>query len=117
MMDVLNVAIKIVNFVKAGALKSRLFKVLCKDMESEHESLLFHTKVRWLSKGNMLGRLYELREEVEIFLDSQQKVDLYDKIQSEGFHATLAYLVDIFEALNAVNLKVQGKKHQYPRAP
>ncbi|XP_076062512.1 zinc finger BED domain-containing protein 5-like [Oratosquilla oratoria] len=109
MMDVLNVAIKIVNFVKAGALTSRLFKLLCKDMESEHEALLFHTNVRWLSKGNMLGRLYELREEVEIFLDSQQKVDLYDKFQSEGFHATLAYLVDIFEALNAVNLKLQGK--------
>ncbi|XP_076054430.1 zinc finger BED domain-containing protein 5-like [Oratosquilla oratoria] len=101
MMDVLNVAIKIVNFVKAGALNSRLFKLLCKDMESEHEALLFHTNVRWLSKGNMLGRLYELREEVEIFLDSQQKVDLYDKFQSEGFHATLAHLVDIFEALNA----------------
>ncbi|XP_076062406.1 protein FAM200C-like [Oratosquilla oratoria] len=63
MMDVLNVAIKIVNFVKAGALNSRLFKLLCKDMESEHEALLFHTNVRWLSKGNMLGRLYELREE------------------------------------------------------
>ncbi|XP_076049506.1 zinc finger BED domain-containing protein 5-like [Oratosquilla oratoria] len=116
MMDVLNVAIKIVNFVKAGALNSRLFKLLCKDMESEHEALLFHTNVRWLSKGNMLGRLYELRE-VEIFLDSQQKVDLYDKFQSEGFHTTLAYLVDIFEALNAVNLKLQGEKHQYPRAP
>ncbi|XP_076069724.1 zinc finger BED domain-containing protein 5-like [Oratosquilla oratoria] len=109
MMDVLNVAIKIVNFVKAGALNSRLFKLLCKDMESEHEALHFHTNVRWLSKGNMLGRLYELREEVEIFLDSQQKVDLYDKFQSKGFHATLAYLVDIFEALNAVNLKLQGK--------
>ncbi|XP_076053603.1 zinc finger BED domain-containing protein 5-like [Oratosquilla oratoria] len=109
MMDVLNVAIKIVNFVKAGALNSRLFKLLCKDMESEHEALLFHTNVRWLSKGNMLGRLYELREEVEIFPDSQQKVDLYDKFHSEGFHATLAYLVDIFEALNAVNLKLQGK--------
>ncbi|XP_076038996.1 zinc finger BED domain-containing protein 5-like [Oratosquilla oratoria] len=88
MMDVLKVAIKIVNFVKAGALNSRLFKLLCKDMESKHEALLFHTNVRWLSKGNMLGSLYELREEVEIFLDSQQKVDLYDKFQSEGFHAT-----------------------------
>lgn len=107
--DVLNLAIKVVNFIKAGALNSRLFKLLCKDMESEHEALLFHTNVRWLSKGNMLGRLYELREEVAIFLDSQQKADLHDKFQSEGLQITLAYLVDIFEALNAVNLKLQGK--------
>ncbi|XP_064119038.1 zinc finger BED domain-containing protein 5-like [Macrobrachium nipponense] len=57
----------------------------------------------------MLGRLYELREEVAIFLDSQQKADFHDNFQSEGFQITLAYLVDIFEALNAVNLKLQGK--------
>ena len=109
MRDVLNVAIKVVNFIKAGALNSRLFKLLCKDMESEHEALLFHTNVRWLSKGNMLGRLYELREEVAMFLDLQQKAALHDKFQSESFRLSLAYLVDIFEALNALNLKLQGK--------
>ena len=107
--DVLNVAIKVVNFIKSGALNSRLFKLLCKDMDSEHEALLFHTNVRWLSKGNMLGRLYELREEVIIFLDSQQKAALHDKFKSDNFQITLAYLVDIFEFLNAVNLKLQGK--------
>ncbi|XP_068216317.1 SCAN domain-containing protein 3-like [Palaemon carinicauda] len=47
MMDVLNVAIKVINFIKAGALNSRLFKLLCKDMESEHEALLFH-----MNQGN-----------------------------------------------------------------
>lgn len=107
--DVLNVAIKLVNFIKAGALNSRLFTLLCKDMESEHEALLFHTNVQWLSKGNMLGRLYELREEVAIFLDLQHKTDLHDKFMSEGFLLSLAYLVDTFEALDAVNLKLQGK--------
>ena len=109
MRDVLNMAIKVVNYIKAGALNSRLFKLLCKDMESEHEALLYHTNVRWLSKGNMLGRLYELREEVAIFLDSQQKADIHDKFQAESFQLSLAYLVDIFEALNALNLKLQGK--------
>ncbi|KAK3872643.1 hypothetical protein Pcinc_022285 [Petrolisthes cinctipes] len=32
----------------------------------------------------VLGRLYELREEVARFLDSQQKADLHDKFQSEA---------------------------------
>ncbi|XP_068234378.1 protein FAM200A-like [Palaemon carinicauda] len=109
MRDVLNVAIKVVNFIKSGALNSRLFKLLCKDMDSEHEALLFHTNIRWLSKGNMLERLYELREEVIIFLDSQQKAALHDKFKSDSFQIILAYLVDIFESLNAVNLKLQGK--------
>ena len=105
----MNLAIKVVNFIKAGALNSRLFKQLCVDMDSEHQALLFHTNVRWLLKGNMLGRLYELRQEVATFLDSQQKADLHDKFQSEGFLLSLAYLVNIFEALNAINLKLQGK--------
>ncbi|XP_029638024.1 protein FAM200B-like [Octopus sinensis] len=86
--------------------------MLCKDMKSEHEALLFHSNifhVRWLSKRNLLGRLYKLRKEVAIFRDLQQKVDLHDKFQSEGFHLSLAYLVDIFEVLNAFDLKLQGK--------
>ncbi len=37
---------KCVNFVKAGALNSRLFQNLCEDMDSEHEALLFYSKVR-----------------------------------------------------------------------
>ncbi|XP_064088411.1 zinc finger BED domain-containing protein 5-like [Macrobrachium nipponense] len=109
MRDVLNVAIKVVNFIKAGALNSRPFTLFCKDMESEHEALLFHTNVRLPLKGNMLGRLYELREDVAIFLDVQHKTDLHDKFMSEGFLLSLAYLVDTFEALNAVNLELQGK--------
>ena len=40
----MNLAIKVVNFVKAGALNSRLFKQLCLEMGSEHQALLFHTK-------------------------------------------------------------------------
>lgn len=57
----------------------------------------------------MHGRFYEQHEEVTIFLDSQQKPDLYDKFQSEGFKLSLAYPMDIFEALNVVNRKLQGK--------
>ncbi|XP_068233465.1 zinc finger BED domain-containing protein 5-like [Palaemon carinicauda] len=41
MIDVLNVAIKVVNFIKAGVLNSLLFKLLCKEIESEHEALPF----------------------------------------------------------------------------
>ena len=93
----------------SGALNSRLFKLLCKDMQSEHEALLYHMNVQWLSKGNMLKRLYELREEVILFLDSRNKEDLCNRFRSERFQLSLAYLVDIFEAINALNLQLQGR--------
>ncbi|XP_046681621.1 LOW QUALITY PROTEIN: protein ZBED8-like [Homalodisca vitripennis] len=65
---VLKLCIKVVNYVKNSALNTRLFKILCEDLGSDHKTLLFHTEVRWLSKGNMLGRLFELRDEVITFL-------------------------------------------------
>ncbi|XP_068222231.1 protein FAM200A-like [Palaemon carinicauda] len=42
--------IKIVNHIQYSALNTRLFMKLCQDLETEHETLLFHTNVRWLSK-------------------------------------------------------------------
>ena len=53
--EVLDSVIKIVNYVKTSALNTRLFKELCKDMNSDHEVLLFYTAVCWLSKGNVVN--------------------------------------------------------------
>ena len=77
-------------------------------MESEHVALLFHTNVQWLSKGNMLKRLHELKE-VAVFLDTRKKRNFLEKFQSQGFQQSLAYLVDIFQALNTLNLQLQEK--------
>ncbi|CAH1989318.1 unnamed protein product [Acanthoscelides obtectus] len=60
----LDSAIRIVNYIKGSALNSPLFTLLCEDLDTDHKVLLFHTEVRWLSKGNTLARLYELKEEV-----------------------------------------------------
>lgn len=65
---VLETAIKIVNYIKARPLNIRLFATLCHELGSEHECLLSHTEVRWLSRGNVLSRLFELRDEVRLFL-------------------------------------------------
>ncbi|KRY32768.1 Zinc finger BED domain-containing protein 5 [Trichinella spiralis] len=69
--NVLNTAVKIINFIKSKRLQSRLFEKLCEEMGSCHKSLLFHSDVRWLSRGKVLTRLVELREEVAIFLKEQ----------------------------------------------
>ena len=50
----LDCAIKFVNYIKASALNSRIFGKLCQDMGASYDSLLFHTSVRWLLKGNIL---------------------------------------------------------------
>ena len=104
--NVLNTAVKIVNFIKTKPLQSRLFEKLCEEMGSNHKSLLLHTEIRWLSRGKVLTRLAELREEVAMFLES--KSDLATYLRDKEFILRLTYLADIFSRLNELNLYLQG---------
>jgi hypothetical protein len=82
---VLTEAVKVVNLIKSRATNSRLFSISCTEMGSEHDKLLLHTEVRWLSRGNVLRRLFELPSEVQIFL-SDTTSDLSNRFTDEcGF--------------------------------
>ena len=76
-------------------------------MDADHTALLYQAQVRWLLKGNMLSRIFELREEVKLSLVAKQKHDLLLAFGGDGFSTYLAYLADIFEALNQLNKKLQ----------
>ena len=89
-------------------MNTRLFRKLCQDMESEHQNLVYHTSVRWLSKGNMLNRLVLLLQEVIEFLEIQKKRQLKSIIIDSIFQKRLAYLADVFGDLNELNRKLQG---------
>ena len=106
--EYLSVVIKVVNYVKSSALNTRLFSKLCRDMDANHTALLYHSQVRWLSKGNMLSCIFELREEVKLLLVAKQKNDLLLAFGGDKFSTYLAYLADIFETLNQLNKKLQG---------
>ena len=105
--DVLDNAIKVVNLIKARTLNSRMFTIMCNDMSAEHDKLLLHTDVRWLSRGKVLLRLFELRAEVRLFL-----IDINSPFQNlfcdDVWLSKLAYLADIFRFLNELNLSLQG---------
>ncbi|XP_058617525.1 zinc finger BED domain-containing protein 5-like [Onychostoma macrolepis] len=100
---------KMINLIKSRPLNSRLFGVLCQEMGSGHEQLLLHTEVRWLSRGRVLQRLYELREEVKWFL-TEIRSDLAKHVDDTMWLASLSYLVDIFDRLNGLNLSLQGRE-------
>ncbi|KAK2708151.1 hypothetical protein QYM36_013914 [Artemia franciscana] len=83
--ETLNEAVKVINFIKARPLNSRMFKLLCQEMGSEHQHLLLHTEVRWFKKS-AFSSLFE----------------------NQDWVCRLAYLADIFDKLNDLNLSMQG---------
>ena len=106
LLSCLNRIIKIVNFIKASALNTRLFARLCEDLGTDYKYLLYHTEVRWLSRGNMTRRVFELKEELLVFF--REKNSEFEKdSESDEFLLKLAYVSDIFEALNNINLLFQ----------
>ena len=106
--DVLVDVVKIINHIKAHALNSRLFEQLCEEMDAEHKCLLLHSEIRWLSRGKSLTRVFELRAPLKTFL-SEKKSPLAIHFSDKIWVAKLAYLCDIFNLLNELNLSLQGK--------
>ena len=70
-----------------------MFTIMCYDMGAEHDEVLLHTEVRWLSRGKVLLRLFELRAEVRLFL-----IDINSPFQNlfcdDVWLSKLAYLAD-----------------------
>ena len=104
----LSVVIKVINYVKSSALNTQLFSKLCKDLDANHTALLYNTQICWLSKGNMLSRIFDPRKEVKLFLVAKQKNDLLLAFGGDEYSTYLAYLADIFKTLNQLNKKLQG---------
>ena len=107
-MEVMDVAVKMINFIRSRAKNHRLLQLFTKEMGMQHVGLLFHTKVRWLSRGKCLSRLYELKNEVEIFL-RENKNNIHAHFHNEEFVVILAYLGDVFGHLHHMNLSLQGR--------
>lgn len=106
--EVLNTCVKIVNWIKCRPLNGRIFAQLCDESGSEHRHLLLHTEVRWLSRGRVLQRVFELRSELASFLVGRNS-ELATFMSDNVWLAKLAYLADIFSHLNALNTSLQGK--------
>jgi hypothetical protein len=76
-------------------MQARLFHFLYDEMGSEHVQLLLYTEVRWLSRGKVLTRLFELHREVQVFLQDKN-LPASDVFDDTVWLSHLAYLSDIF---------------------
>ncbi|XP_051778559.1 zinc finger BED domain-containing protein 5-like [Erpetoichthys calabaricus] len=107
--SVLDMVVKIVNYMKMRPLKCRQFAKVCESVEADHVTLIQHIDVRWLSRGKVLRRFYELREEMVVFCSQGNLKDFAEVLGDESWCSKLAYLADIFHELNFLNSGMQGR--------
>ena len=90
-------------------MQNRVFKQMCEFMDSGHKSLLLHTEIRWLSRGKVLTRIFELRKELMSYFQGS-KFHLSDRLTNPDWLLKLAYLADIFSKLNETCVRLQGRE-------
>jgi hypothetical protein len=59
--EAMNTVIKFVNYIKTHPLKGRLLAELCEEMGAQYQWLLFYCIYRWLSRENVVARVYNLQ--------------------------------------------------------
>lgn len=104
---VMDKVVQTVNLIRARGLNHRQFQAFLADVGSDHEDIVYFSRVRWLSRAATLKRLYSLLDDLKIFLDNKDQEITF--LTDEQWLADLPFLVDITKYLSNLNLKLQGK--------
>ena len=107
--DVIDIVIKSINFIRSRNLSHRQFQALSSEMNDEHGDLVYYTEVCLISRGHMLKRFFDLRDDINFFME--QKGKPMAVLDDESFQNVLAFLVDVTEHLDQLNAKLQGANH------
>jgi hypothetical protein len=57
----MDIVVSTVNFIRKSALNHRRFQQFLLEVEAEYGDVLYHTDIRWLTRGKLLKRFFEIR--------------------------------------------------------
>ncbi|XP_064466704.1 general transcription factor II-I repeat domain-containing protein 2B-like [Ornithodoros turicata] len=89
---VMDVVVKTVNFIRSRGLNHRLFADFLQNLDATYKDLPYHTQVRWFSRGKVLQRFFDLRDEIKEFLHNKGKEFL--EMANPEWLRDLAFFVD-----------------------
>jgi hypothetical protein len=102
MPNVTTPVIKLMNFLKSRALNHRQFNEFLKDLGSEYGDIIYNTEVRWLSRDAMLKRVYNLKNDIQLFVEMKEY--RFPHFEDKEWMCDFAFLVDITQHLNDLNM-------------
>jgi hypothetical protein len=100
------VVAKLVDYIRSKRLNHRQFQQFLSDMDSEKGNVLYYTEVHWLSRGQMLKRVYDLKLEINLFLGMKGKS--VPQLTDHDWMCDFALCTDITQYLNELNSNLQG---------
>ena len=80
---------------------------LCEEMDAEHTCLVLYTEVSQLSIGSSVASVFELWKQLQGFLSENSHH--WQHISVTEWVTNFAYLCDIINPLNELNLTLQGR--------
>ncbi len=80
--DVMTTVVKTINLIRSRVLNHREFRAFLSDIEAEYGDVIYHSNVRWLSRGSALQRFCSLRSEIDQFL--KEKNLTLDQLNDTG---------------------------------
>ena len=114
--NVMDVVVKVINFIRAKGLNHRQFKALFKELDSQYGDILYRCEIRWLSRGRVLQRFNDLFSEIRIFIiekDANLKTKNGECVIKEMNNINLLFdfvcLSGITGHLNYINIRLQGE--------
>lgn len=105
---VISVVTDIVNHIRGSKLRHRQFRQLLADIDAPYSDVCYYIKIRWLSIGEVLVRVYKLLPEIHQFL-SEQNDKFFAELNDDRWLNDFAFSVDLLRHLNSLNKQLQGK--------
>lgn len=97
--------IKTVNWICSHGSSHRQVSALLEELNAQYGDPLYYTKVRQLSQGTVLKRFFELIKERDLLMSSKGRS--LPQVTREDWIRDLAFLVDITNHLNTLNISLQ----------
>ncbi|XP_069680148.1 general transcription factor II-I repeat domain-containing protein 2A-like isoform X2 [Periplaneta americana] len=105
--NVMSVVVETINFIRCVGLNHRQFKTLFVDLDSQYGEMPYYCEIRWLSRGAVLDRYFELREDIAQFMESKDKAK--PELRNKKWVCDLAFMAEVTGYLNEFNTSLQEK--------
>jgi hypothetical protein len=88
-------------------LNDKEFQKFLIEVQAEHDDVLYYTEVRWLSRGKVLKRVFEQKDQIGEFVARKGKP--VHQFSDPEWMTDFEYLTDISLHLNDLNIRLQDK--------